>query len=312
MFKQSILENKLSLVLLVFLFLSVFSVPVIRAQVSIRSEYIGNAGYTLKKGDMKGSQAITIQRFDGSVPIAVKMENKRLHHMWRLSVSGMYTHGSSARADETALFDDIKTGNLMLSYMRPLKGKWMMMLGASTGVATDGGVEGYRMNYGGFCNFMYSFNNGIHLGLGGALTNYFGAPALLPLITLSWERDYNPFFVCIKTAYNLDATIGYHVTPAVDLTLIGYNNKISYQDKSDDDNKKIVFTYNYAVIGIQPVFKLSKKLNLSMCAGYAFNKSAQVKERKLSKLFDNLSEYNVDPSPYLSVGLKYNFGGRGH
>lgn len=298
-------ENRFILILLcVFALLPITA----HAQISLKSEYLVNSGYSQENGDMHGSQAVSVQRLNANFPVAVKVKDGKLKYMWRVGVSGVFADGSSVSSGSTALFNQVKNGNLNATYMRPINKKWMMVSGVSVGVATDQGLSEHRVNHSAYCSFGYKFKNGINLSLGGALTDHFGTTMLFPMVMFNWEQDYKPYFFRLKSMYNLDATFGYHVHPRVDLTAVLNNNKISYLDKHEEDHKKTIFSYSYTVFGIQPVFKLPRNLDLSLCMGYAVNKQAQVKYRKLSQIFKNMTEYDVDSGAYLSVGLTWNMG----
>lgn len=282
----------------------------LHAQISFQSEYLGNAGYSQKGGELKGSQAVMVQRLNANLPLAVKVENQALKYFWGLNVQGTYAHGSGTDAHESPLFDDIKSGSVGLSYMRPLNKKWTMLTNVSVGASTDHDIGSHRMNYGAVCSFMYKFNNGIRLTLGGAVTDKFGGVLVLPVIMFDWRKDYSKYYFTLRSVYNIKATFGYHLTDNFDLTAVLNKQTLSYQDKLEENDDKTVFNYSYNIIGIQPVWKLPHNLKLKCCLGYSFGKKVNLKERKISQMFKKLFKYDVDPSPYVSIGLTYNLGRR--
>lgn len=279
-----------------------------QAQVAVTSEYLVNSGYAQKEGPMHGAQAISVQRLEASIPVATLEKDGQLKSRWGLGVSALFADGSDVGEGSSELFHQVSRTALTLTYMRALTDKWGLMSGVSAGVTADEGLNTYRLDYAAFCKIDYTFNNGMKLGLGGAVTDQYGASMVFPMILFDWQREHTPYYFHLKSMADVNATVGCRVYPNIDLTAVLNHNNLMYLDKRAEENKESVYSYGYTVLGIQPVFKLPHNLDVAVCLGYAFNKQADVRQRTFTEMFKNLTEYDLDGGAYVSLGLSWRLG----
>ncbi|WP_316930834.1 DUF6268 family outer membrane beta-barrel protein [Chryseobacterium piperi] len=156
----------------------------------LKTEYIPFSNYIRPEDSMKTDSKSNFKRMDISfnIPLSVKKDTAGKVKTWSLLVNGAYARMSHQNYESKLFPDQMLNAQVGLQHLRPLGGKWSMMITASAGVYTD--LENVDfddvLGQGGVL-FIKKFNPHLALGFGPVLTTAFGVPMIMPWIYFDWK-----------------------------------------------------------------------------------------------------------------------------
>ncbi|MDQ0592326.1 hypothetical protein QFZ37_000695 [Chryseobacterium ginsenosidimutans] len=272
----------------------------------LKTEYIPYSSYIRPEDSVKTDSKSDFKRVDLSfnIPLSMKKNEDGKVKSWSLLVNGSYAK-MSHRNYETQLFpDQMLNAQVGLQHLRPLGGKWSMMMTASVGVYTDHENVDFDdvLGQGGVL-FIKNFNPKLALGLGPVLTTAFGVPMIMPWIYFDWKTG-NKIKFNINFPEGMEA--GYQFTDKFALkAVVGLNGMTVERNK---DGKSVLLGYQQITAGLRPEIKINESLSLKLTGGTALLRSFNENERKIKSIFK--MKQGEDPrfasTFYVAVALRWN------
>lgn len=272
----------------------------------LKTEYITHSSYIRPEDSVKTDSKSDFKRVDLSfnIPLSIKKNEDGKVKSWSLLGNGSYAK-MSHRNYETQLFpDQMLNAQVGLQHLRPLGGKWSMMMTASVGVYTD--LENVDfddvLGQGGVL-FIKNFNPNLALGLGPVLTTAFGVPMIMPWIYFDWKTG-NKIKFNINFPEGMEA--GYQFTDKFALkAVVGLNGMTIERNK---DGKSVLLGYQQITAGLRPEVKINESVSLKLTGGTALLRSFNENERKIKSIFK--MKKGEDPrfssTFYIAVALRWN------
>lgn len=197
-----------------------------------------------------------------------------------------------------------------LYHLRPLNDKWSMR--ASVGVALlapSADLSKIRFKHvlgSGGIVFIRHLKPNLSIGGGVAINSSLGYPMIFPAVYLNWKLD-GKFDVNVELVEGLDVSAGYSFNDWFKLSYaLEMNGQAALLEK---DGKDVIFSHQYIVTGFRPEIKVGKTgLSMTAMAGLNLFRPASYSDRTLKGVFAADNDYYFSVSPYVSFGIKYNFG----
>lgn len=247
------------------------------------SELKDKAGNEYGKGSMqKYSAKIT-------APLSRLKDNFGRPVTWTMTVKG-----TLGVLDNEGEAKELNPGQLLnaginVAHMRHVSRKWYLLASLGAGIYAE--TDHIRWNsvlVNGAVVFAYHWLRGLDIGIGGALTNSYGMPMLLPVGYLSWNKTGK---------YSVDVNLlgGVKVSGAVSLSdswklrltameFDGMSAVIDYDDATRLYSSMSMRSY------LQMECHFAKKSWLTVGAGGNWLRTASIKERKIGSLFEHRND----------------------
>ena len=300
---------KTSLYCLIFFMSFVFSKA--NAQIDLKTEYISTSTYKGKddhhpraKGDLKVIQG------GFHVPLFVKMNENNRPTAWTIGCSGSYASLGNKNLSRELCPTNILNLQIGLVHTRPLNAGWSVLATVGAGLYMDSdNLSKARWNnilgQGGII-FIRHLRPNLDLGAGAALNNTFGFPMLFPALYLKWSLD-GRYEVKVALIDAIQASVGMKLNNLLKLRLmVEMNGMLALTEK---EGKKMYFTQQYTVIGLQPELTLGKSFVIPLTVGIAPYREATYSKRSLKDVFSDDDETNphFKFGFYCSLGISWRF-----
>lgn len=284
-------------------------------QVSFKTEYLGNSGYYFlppgekpreKIGDSNGSAMV----YQGTVniPLSIKINENNRPSVWGIGLGGLYTslHNKNFTDYMPSEIMNLQVG---LYHQRPLNDKWSMRTSLGIGVftpSTDFSKISFKHVLGsGGIVFIRHLKPNLAIGGGVAINSSLGYPMVFPAVYLNWNLE-GKFDVKAELVEGLDVSVAYDFKDWFKLSYaLEMNGQLALMEK---DGKDVIFSHQYIVTGFRPEIKFDNTgLSITTMAGINLYRPASYSERTLKGVFAADTDYYFSVSPYVSLGIKYNF-----
>jgi len=284
----------------------------IQAQIMFKTEYFGTSSYRMTEGDTdekvgnsKGSAIV--YRGGIHIPLSMKLNENNRASMWSLSAGGAYAKLNNKNFVEPMVIDEIMNLGLSLNHLRPLNGKWSMMVVAGGGIYLPSTKFSKIRSKNILGNvgtvFIYHLRPGLELGGGIAMNNSFGYPMVFPAFYLNWIME-GQYTVKISMLDGIEMAAGYNVSKNLSLNIVvEMNGQMALLEQEGRDK---IFTHQYFAAGFRPEIKFGKIISIPLTAGFHAMRPAQMTNRSLKSMFQNRGYY-FQIAPYISAGIKIGF-----
>ena len=308
---------------IIFFVIGIFFCTRANAQISFKTEYIGNSHYMHKhyskhneddeKAEKVGSSKGSSLVYSGSisVPFYMRMNENNRPTAWGVALGGSYASLKNQNfTDDMALPSEIMNLSLGFFHLRPLGEKWSIMASLGAGIFTphaDFRNIGWEHVLGsGGVIFIRHLRPNLDLGGGVAVNNSLGYPMIFPAIYINWQLD-GKFKVNVAMMEGIELSGGYEFNDWLRLSLAFEMNGQMALVKQD--GKRMMFSHQYMTLGLKPQVKLGKSgLSLFAMAGMSVHRPAEYSELTLKSLFVGSDDaYYFRPAPYASVGIEFGF-----
>ncbi|GAB6122528.1 hypothetical protein AGMMS50239_01180 [Bacteroidia bacterium] len=285
-------------------------------QLSFKTEYLGNSGYYFlppgekpkeKIGDANGSAVVYQGAFN--MPLSVKLNENNRPTAWGIGLGGSYTSLNNKNFTDD-MVSEIMNLQVGLYHLRPLNDKWSMRASAGVAVlAPSADLSKIRFKHvlgSGGIIFIRHLKPNLSIGGGVAINSSLGYPMIFPAVYLNWELD-GKFDMNVELVEGLDVSAGYSFNDWFKLSYaLEMNGQAALLEK---DGKDVIFSHQYIVTGFRPEIKVGKTgLSMTAMAGLNLFRPASYSDRTLKGVFAADNDYYFAVSPYVSLGIKYNFG----
>lgn len=285
------------------------------AQISFKTEYIGNSAYmyaplgdksSVRVGNSSGSAIV----YQGSVniPLYMKVNANGRPTVWGMGLGGAYASLSNNHFTND-LISKIMNLQLGIFHLRPLNDKWSMMASIGVGVYTPfTKLSNIRFkNLLGSIGviFVRHLTLNLDLGVGLAMNSTFGYPMIFPALYLKWNYE-SKIKVNVSLGEGLELSAGYDINKYFSLSFAGeMNGQMALLEK---DGKDVMFSHQYIVTGFRPEIKFgSTGITMPIMIGINAVRPTYYSDRTLKGMFAMDNDYYFSISPYVSVGMKYGF-----
>lgn len=211
-----------------FLLLTFLVYSSINAQIMFKTEYFGTSGYRMtegdtdqKVGDSKGSAVV----YQGgiNIPLSMKSDENDRPIIWAVSLGGAYAKLDNRNFTEPFVIDEIMNIGFSISHLRPLSGKWSILIAAGAGIYMPN-TRFSQINYKNILGnmgviFIHHFKSNLELGGGLAMNNSFGYPMLFPAIYFNWKTE-GRYTVKIAMLKGIEISAGYNIHKKLSLNFI--------------------------------------------------------------------------------------------
>lgn len=285
-------------------------------QVSFKTEYLGSSGYYFlppgdkpreRIGDAKGSAVVYQGAF--SMPLSMKLNENNRPTAWGIGLGGSYTSLNNKHFTDD-MVSEIMNLQLGVYHLRPLNDKWSIRASVGVGVFTPStNFSKIRFkNVLGSVGLVFIRHLKPNLAIGGgvAVNSSLGYPMVFPAFYLNWNLE-GKFDVKAELVEGLDVSAGYVFNDWFKLSYaLEMNGQVALLEK---DGKDVIFSHQYIVTGFRPEIKLGKTgVSMTAMAGLNLFRPASYSDRTLKGVFAGDNDYYFSVSPYVSFGIKYNFG----
>lgn len=285
-------------------------------QISFKTEYLGSSGYYFlpsgdkpreKIDDAKGSAVIYQGAF--SMPLSTKLNENNRPTAWGIGLGGSYTSLNNKKFTDH-MVSEIMNLQVGVYHLRPLNDKWSLRASVGVGVFTPS-PDFSKIRFKNVLGsagvvFIRHLKPNLSIGGGVAINSSLGYPMVFPAVYLNWNLD-RKFDVNIELVEGLDISTSYEFNDWFRLSYaLEMNGQVALLEK---DGKDVIFSHQYIVTGFRPEIKVGKTgLSMTAMAGLNLFRPASYSDRTLKGVFATDNDYYFSVSPYLSFGIKYNFG----
>lgn len=285
-------------------------------QISFKTEYIGSSGYYFlpsgdkpreKIGDAKGSAVVYQGAF--SMPLSTKLNENNRPTAWGIGLGGSYTSLNNKKFTDH-MVSEIMNLQVGLYHLRPLNDKWSVRASVGVGIFTPS-ADFSKIRFKNVLGsagvvFIRHLKPNLSIGGGVAVNSSLGYPMVFPAVYLNWNLD-RKFDVNIELVEGLDVSASYEFNDWFRLSYaLEMNGQVALLEK---DGKDVIFSHQYIVTGFRPEIKVGKTgLSMTAMAGLNLFRPASYSDRTLKGVFATDNDYYFSVSPYVSFGIKYNFG----
>lgn len=272
----------------------------------LKTEYIPHSSYIRPEDSVKTDSKTDFKRIDlsFSIPLSVKKNEDGKLKTWSLLTNASYAKMSHRNYENQLFPNEMLNAQVGLQHLRPLGGKWSMMMTASVGVYTD--LENINFDdvlaQGGIL-FIKNFKPNLALGLGPVLTTAFGVPMIMPWIYFDWKTGSKIKFT-INFPEGMEAS--YQFTDKFALKAVVALNGMTVE--RNKGGKSTLLGYQQITAGLRPELQINKSLSLRLTGGTALLRSFTENDRKIKSIFK--MKKNEDPrfatTFYVAVALRWN------
>lgn len=298
---------------LVFSIIVCFSIAKVSAQITLKTEYIGESSFWLENkddhreriGNTRGSAMI----YQGSAnfPFVIKQSKYDKPIIAGIGMQGKYVSLNNKNFTEDIVLSQIMNIELGAYYIRPISPKWSVMASLGVGVYSPyrnlSHIRAKQILGSGSALFICQIRSNFELGAGIAINSTFGYPMVFPALYLNWDSQ-SKIDVKIALANGVEVSAGLKINRFLDIALIGeMNGQMALVDK---EGKDMIFSHQYIVAGLRPSFKIGKKLSIPFTLGVNAMRPANYTERTLKAMFKIKNEYYFQVSSYAALGICIN------
>lgn len=282
------------------------------AQISIKTEYIGNSEFYDAVADTNtGNGSAMIYSAGAMVPLSMQASAEDDPYK-RATIWGVALSGTFVKMDNhnfpigKELPSQVMNLGATVLHLRPLKERWSMLMALGIGSYTpENRLSAIRIDENVLANgalvFIWHWRPNLEIGGGVALNNSFGYPMVFPALYLKYKGGFSDkFTIDINLLDGTKVAFGYDYSENLSLKLVA--NIGGYSAYLRRNGQKEMFSSQTFFVGLEPEFKLGKHISIPVTFGGSFIRSGRYRERTLSAMFATEAK-NEDGSARSSVFL---------
>lgn len=285
------------------------------AQIELKTEYIGYSRF--KTIDERGKKTYDTESrgsmiaYSGSVnlPLSYKLDKEERPIVWLIQMSGGYTSFSNKLRDEIDLTPSA-IGSLELSFahIRPISKRWFLYASLGVGTYADhinlGKMRARNLMGKGTLLFMVQLRENLRLGAGVLFDSNFGYPMAYPAVYIDWN---------LRGKFHLNAGMsgikaGLSLTNWLNLNAdVSISGALAFLKRNDENQ---MFSHQYITAGLQPEFKIGKKITIPITFGVSASRTAYYQKRDIKEFFKTMwrdKNPYFKQAPYASIAFRYGF-----
>lgn len=282
------------------------------AQISVKTEYIGNSEFYDAVADTNtGNGSATIYSVGAMVPLSMQAPAEddpyKRATIWGVALSGTFVKMDNQNFPiGKELPSQVMNLGATALHLRPLKERWSMLMALGIGSYTaENRLSAIRIDENVLANgalvFIWHWRPNLEIGGGVALNNSFGYPMVFPALYLKYKGGFSDkFTIDINLLDGTKVAFGYDYSENLSLKLVA--NIGGYSAYLRRNGQKEMFSSQTFFVGLEPEFKLGKHISIPVTFGGSFIRSGRYRERTLSAMFASEAK-NEDGSARSSVFL---------
>ena len=296
----------------IFTFITLFLGVNSFAQISVKTEYIGNSEFYDAVADTNtGNGSAMIYSAGAMVPLSMQASAEDDPYK-RATIWGVALSGTFVKMDNhnfpigKELPSQVMNLGATALHLRPLKERWSMLMALGIGSYTpENRLSAIRIDENVLANgalvFIWHWRPNLEIGGGVALNNSFGYPMVFPALYLKYKGGFSDkFTIDINLLDGTKVAFGYDYSENLSLKLVA--NIGGYSAYLRRNGQKEMFSSQTFFVGLEPEFKLGKHISIPVTFGGSFIRSGRYRERTLSAMFASEAK-NEDGSARSSVFL---------
>mgnify|MGYP000883141555 FL=1 len=282
------------------------------AQISVKTEYIGNSEFYDAVADTNtGNGSAMIYSVGAMVPLSMQTPAEddpyKRATIWGVALSGTFVKMDNQNFPiGKELPSQVMNLGATVLHLRPLKERWSMLMALGIGSYTpENRLSAIRIGENVLANgalvFVWHWRPNLEIGGGVALNNSFGYPMVFPALYLKYKGGFSDkFTIDINLLDGTKVAFGYDYSENLSLKLVA--NIGGYLAYLRRNGQKEMFSSQTFFVGLEPEFKLGKHISIPVTFGGSFIRSGRYRERTLRAMFASEAK-NEDGSARSSVFL---------
>ena len=282
------------------------------AQISVKTEYIGNSEFYDAVADTNtGNGSAMIYSVGAMVPLSMQTPAEddpyKRATIWGVALSGTFVKMDNQNFPiGKELPSQVMNLGATVLHLRPLKERWSMLMALGIGSYTpENRLSAIRIGENVLANgalvFVWHWRPNFEIGGGVALNNSFGYPMVFPALYLKYKGGFSDkFIIDINLLDGTKVAFGYDYSENLSLKLVA--NIGGYLAYLRRNGQKEMFSSQTFFVGLEPEFKLGKHISIPVTFGGSFIRSGRYRERTLRAMFASEAK-NEDGSARSSVFL---------
>ncbi|NPD81789.1 hypothetical protein HPS57_07355 [Prevotella sp. PINT] len=278
------------------------------AQGYITYENLSSSTLRNELGERFGSGDMYMVSAGYTIPLSSKENEWGQRTAWMTSISATYAEmGNHGEAREMNPSSIINSG-ISLTHIRPISEKWSIIANAGCGIyAPANEISAKSILGSGGVIFVCRLNNNLSLGIGGGITNSYGAPMAMPMLYLNWQRN-GKFTFRIDMANSIKMAVSTHFSDRFSLEFVplemdGLAAVMSVEGQEQVYSMMMLRSY------LSPSFRFGKRMTLFATVGGNWIRGIKTTERSLKGFFDGFTDDGKD-DPYFQPALRLSAGMR--
>lgn len=296
----------------IFTFITLFFGVNSFAQISVKTEYIGNSEFYDAVADTNtGNGSAMIYSAGAMVPLSMQASAEddpyKRATIWGVALSGTFVKMDNQNFPiGKELPSQVMNLGATALHLRPLKERWSMLMALGIGSYTpENRLSAIRIDENVLANgalvFIWHWRPNLEIGGGVALNNSFSYPMVFPALYLKYKGGFSDkFTIDINLLDGTKVAFGYDYSENLSLKLVA--NIGGYSAYLRRNGQKEMFSSQTFFVGLEPEFKLGKHISIPVTFGGSFIRSGRYRERTLSAMFASEAK-NEDGSARSSVFL---------
>lgn len=273
-------------------------------------EYLTTSTCKDKAGDEHGSGSM--MRFSGRyiLPLSHRVNDAQQMRVWNATLSASYNLLDNKDEAVELNPDKVLNANLTVSHMRTLSERWSLLASLGCGVyAAPDDIRWRSLLANGSFIFAYRLLDNLSIGIGGGLTNLYGAPMILPMGYLNWKTNgAYELTVDVANAPKVKVAKQMGRIAKVELTAIEMDGMSAVMRI---DGKQKIYSCTMLKTSLGASFRMDGKTAAYVGVGGVWLRSCSLTDRNLKSFFKSMgsdeNKYRFGPSLRCSVGLRYSF-----
>ncbi len=296
---------------LFFIILLVLIGNSVNAQLSLKTEYLGNSKYHPKDGKSSTGEEGSAWLYQGNLKLPLSISNDSIPKIWGVDVAGAVVNLNNTHLTRNEVVSHITNLQVSLFHLRPLKNNWSLLAFAGAGIYTaENSLKRIKSNQilgNAGAIFIKKMNKNLELGGGAVLNNAFGYPMLFPAFYFNYSYE-GRYEVKASVMNGLELLAGYTFYENFALYFTATINAQLALLETNDNDKKVIFTHQYIIVGLQPELKINKHMRIPITVGMNATRFAYFTDRNLKSVFqDSENDAHFGISPYAGIELKVKF-----
>lgn len=242
-------------------------------------------------------------------PLSIKRSpDKALPTVWTLTANADYASLDNSEAARLLNPDEIINAGITLGHTSPLSQKWGLIAAAGCGIyAMPDYIRWHSILANVMAVAVYRLNPSLTIGAGGGLTNSFGAPMILPMVYLDWQRK-GTFDFKVNFMGRLNVTASMWLSPKWKLSFSPIDMDGMSAVVNIDGSTKI-YSMTMIKAALSANYYINKRLSIFASAGYMYRRTAKLSNRRFSDMYKNIfsssGRYKFDPAMRFTAGIAY-------
>ncbi|MDE6858894.1 MAG: hypothetical protein K2J65_00585 [Duncaniella sp.] len=296
------MRGVLTLTLYIILSITAYS------QVQFSTDYLSPSTLKDSDGDEFGKGSMARVSVMANLPFKYELdEDRRIVRMWAVTLSAKYASLNNTGGAGELVPDRMLNTSLNLTHIRPLSERWKLMASLGVGIyCRPNHVVFKSLLANGGAVFVYNVRDRLDVGVGGALTNSFGFPAIIPAVYLNWSMR-GKYEIDLSMITGLKLTVKRKWDDRFTTSLVAFDMEGMSAVFRHDDKWKI-----YSTTMTRSYFQLDYKYKSSITffggIGAAWSRSSRLVDRKFKnfyKMFNGNDRQHFTPAMMVRIGVGY-------